>query len=198
MGHTTDISDEELVKHYVASQKNIYFEELYERYSQKVYRKCYSFVLDKSKAEDLTHDIFIKVVTKIGTFKENARFSTWLYSITYNYCLDSLRKVKRAKEQALEDNMEFVEEQVDTEMLSMQSKGLQKSLSQISPEERSMLLMKYQDEFSIREISESMNLSESAVKMRLLRTKEKVKKLYLENVTVLLLIMVKFLMFLKK
>lgn len=198
MRHTTDISDEELVKHYVASQKNIYFEELYERYSQKVYRKCYSFVLDKSKAEDLTHDIFIKVVTKIGTFKENARFSTWLYSITYNYCLDSLRKVKRAKEQALEDNMEFVEEQVDTEMLSMQSKGLQKSLSQISPEERSMLLMKYQDEFSIREISESMNLSESAVKMRLLRTKEKVKKLYLENVTVLLLIMVKFLMFLKK
>jgi RNA polymerase sigma-70 factor (ECF subfamily) len=196
--HTTDISDEELVKQYVASQKNIFFEEIYERYSQKVYRKCYSFVLDKSKAEDLTHDIFIKVVTKIGTFKENARFSTWLYSITYNYCLDSLRKVKRAKEQALEDNMEFVEEQVDVEMLSMQSNGLQKSLSQISPEERSILLMKYQDDFSIKEISESMNLSESAIKMRLLRTKEKVKKLYLENVMIVLLVMLKFIMFLKK
>ena len=128
-----NISDEELVKHYVATQRNVYFEHLYERYSQKVYRKCYSFVLDKSKAEDLTHDIFIKVVTKIGTFKENARFSTWLYSITYNYCLDSLRKVKRSKEQALEENMEFVEEKVDHEMLQMQAQGLKKSLEQISP-----------------------------------------------------------------
>jgi RNA polymerase sigma factor (sigma-70 family) len=159
----SNISDEELVKHYVATQRNFYFEQLYERYSQKVYRKCYSFVLDKSKAEDLTHDIFIKVATKIGTFKENARFSTWLYSITYNYCLDSIRKVKRSKEEALDDNMEFVEEHVDNEMLSMQAQGLQKSLEMISPEERSILLMKYQDDFSVKEIADSLDLSESVL-----------------------------------
>lgn len=198
MKTTSNISDEELVKQYVATQRNFYFEQLYERYSQKVYRKCYSFVLDKSKAEDLTHDIFIKVATKIGTFKENARFGTWLYSITYNYCLDSIRKVKRSKEDALDDNMEFVEEHVDNEMLSMQAQGLQKSLEMISPEERSILLMKYQDDFSVKEIADSLDLSESAVKMRLLRTKEKVKKIYLEHVTIFLLIVVKLLMIVKK
>ncbi|MFB0907317.1 MAG: sigma factor [Spirosomataceae bacterium] len=60
-----------------------------------MFRKCYSFVKDTVKAQDYTHDIFIKLSVKIGTFKETARFSTWLYSITYNFCMDQLRLIKK-------------------------------------------------------------------------------------------------------
>ena len=108
----------ELVREYVSTQKNFYFEEIYDRYSEKVYRKCFSFTRDTAKAEDLAHDIFLRVITKIGTFKGGARFSTWLYSITYNYCMDNIRK---AKEDEWDDSIEFAEEETDMELLSMKS-----------------------------------------------------------------------------
>jgi RNA polymerase sigma factor (sigma-70 family) len=192
------MKDEELVREYVASQQNLYFEEIYDRYSEKVYRKCLSFTQDKAKAEDLAHDVFFKVITKIGTFKENARFSTWLYSITYNYCMDNIRKEKRAKEEAWDDRLEFVEEEVDNELLGMKAEGLRKSLEQIPATEKAMLLMKYQDNFSIKEISETFHISESATKMRLLRTKEKMKRLYLEHIALFSLIALKILLLFKK
>ncbi|MCR9062333.1 MAG: RNA polymerase sigma factor [Cytophagales bacterium] len=192
------VKDEDLVSLYVESQKNQYFEELYERYSEKVYRKCFSFVKDQSKAEDLAHDIFLKIITKIGTFNATSRFSTWVYSITYNHCMDVLRREKRKKEDPLEYEMEFVEEEIDYELLSMKQDGLKKSLEQISPQEKAILLMKYQDNFSIKEIAESFDLSESATKMRLLRTKEKMKKLYLEHIAMFSLIVLKILLLLKK
>lgn len=192
------MKDEELVREYVSTQQNIYFEEIYDRYSDKVYRKCFSFTGDTAKAEDLAHDIFLKVITKIGTFKENARFSTWLYSITYNYCMDNIRKQKKMREEAWDDRMEFVEEEVDTELLGMKAEGLHKSLEQVSPQEKAMLLMKYQDDFSIKEIAQTFELSESATKMRLMRTKEKMKKLYLEHVALFALIALKIILFLKR
>ncbi len=191
-------SDEELVELYVNSQLNRYFEEIYERYAEKVYRKCYSFVNDRAMAEDMSHDIFLKVVTKIGTFKQTARFSTWLFSITYNHCMDNIRKTKKTREEALDENIEFIEEVVDQELMSLQSEGLRKSLEKISPEEKAIILMKYQDNFSIKDIAESLNVSESAVKMRLLRTKDKMKKYYLDHLALFSLIVLKILIYLKK
>ncbi len=193
-----DVSDEELVKLYVESQKNLYFEEIYERYADKVYRKCYSFVNDKAKAEDFAHDIFLKLVFKIGTFKETAKFSTWLFSITYNHCMDQLRLAKKKSEQSLDEEFDLPEEEYDYEFANMQAQGLKKTLDKIPADEKALLLMKYQDDFSIKEISDTFKISESAVKMRLMRTKEKVKKLYLEHITVLSLVIIKILLFLKK
>lgn len=193
-----DIKDEELVRLYVETQRNSYFEEIYDRYADKIYRKCYSFVKDSARAEDFTHDIFIKLAVKIGTFKETARFSTWVYSITYNYCMDQLRLNKKRSEYALSDNFDMEEEGDDSELLSMQTEGLRKTLELVSPEEKAILLMKYQDDFSIKEIADTFDLSESAVKMRLMRTREKVKKIYLENFAFFLLIFIKITLYLKK
>ena len=190
--------DEELVRQYVDTQKNLYFEYLYERYADKVYRKCLSFVRDTAQAEDFTHDIFMRVVLKIGTFKETAKFSTWLYSITYNYCMDQMRLAKKHGEQPLDENFDLEEDDEDTELEEMQSAGLKNALAQIPADERTILLMKYQDNFSIREIADSFKLTESAVKMRLKRTKEKLKKIYLENIVFFLIVAVKAVMFWKK
>lgn len=197
--NSTDIKDEELVRLYVETQKSRYFEEIYDRYADKVYRKCFSFVKDEVRAQDFTHDIFIKLAVKIGTFKETARFSTWLYSITYNYCMDQLRLIKKRSEYSLDDNYDFADEDDnDYELLEMKTVGLKASMKQLSAEEQAILIMKYQDDFSIKEIAETFDLSESAVKMRLMRTKEKVKKIYLENFAFVALIVLKIIIFFKK
>ncbi|MCP9769184.1 RNA polymerase sigma factor [Lacihabitans sp. LS3-19] len=192
------LSDEELVSLYVDSQRNSYFEEIYERYSNKVYRKCYSFTYNQEKAEDFTHDIFLKLIVKIGTFKENAKFSTWLYSITYNYCMDQIRVNKKQQEVSLDDNFDLEEDHGESEIESMHSEGLKKSMEKIPSDEKALLLMKYQDDFSIKEIADTLNISESAVKMRLLRSKDKLRKLYLENIAVVGLIIIKLILFWKK
>lgn len=191
------LKDEELVALYVDTQRNIYFEELYDRYANKVYRKCYSFVYNQEKAQDFTHDIFLKLIVKIGTFKETSKFSTWLYSITYNYCMDQIRVKKKQKEYALDDSYD-IEDTDDAGLDELQSQGLYKSLEKMPSDEKALLLMKYQDDFSIKDISETLNISESAVKMRLLRSKEKLRKLYLENMAVFALIILKIIYLLRK
>lgn len=191
-------TDEQLVRMYIETQKNIFFEQLYERYVDKVYRKCLSFVKDKAKAEDFTHDIFIKLIVRLGSFKESSKFSTWLFSITYNYCMDQIRFEKKLAENDLDDEMEIAdEESEDLEEMAMEAQQLRKALDSISLDERSILLMKYQDDFSIKEIADTFNLTESAVKMRLKRTKEKLKKFYWESVVFWLALIIKMLLFMK-
>lgn len=63
---------------YIEMQQNVYFERLYERYCDKVYWKCQSFVKDPVRAEDLAHDVFLRLILKLSSFKGQAKFSTWL------------------------------------------------------------------------------------------------------------------------
>ncbi|OIN57255.1 RNA polymerase sigma factor [Arsenicibacter rosenii] len=178
-------TDEELVKLYVETQRNQYFEVLYSRYCDKVYRKCLSFTKDPARAEDFTHDIFLKLIVKLGGFKEQSRFSTWLYSVTYNHCMDHVRSKKNV-EVLVDDDHErlfnYSDEDNDLDLSEMSIQGLRKAMEKMTTEERSLLLLKYQDDVTIRDMAEILNLTDSAVKMRLKRAKDKLKKRYLESV----------------
>ena len=177
-------TDEELVFEFIHTQRNSYFEELYRRYADKVYRKCLSFVKDSARAEDFTHDIFLKLILKLGTYKETARFSTWLYSITYNHCMDQLRIYKKRGEVLADEELDIPD---DTDLndafedSDVEIKRLNNALDHLQLEEKSILMMKYQDDLSIREIAETFHITESAVKMRLMRSREKLRKRYLET-----------------
>lgn len=177
-------TDEELVFEFIHTQHNRYFEEIYRRYADKVYRKCLSFVKDSARAEDFTHDIFLKLILKLGTYKETARFSTWLYSITYNYCMDQLRIYKKRGEMFQDEELEIPDDtdlNVVFEDPDIEIKRLNNALDHLQTEEKSILMMKYQDDLSIREIAETFQITESAVKMRLLRSREKLRTRYLET-----------------
>lgn len=181
----TSYTDEELVFEFIHTQRNLYFEELYQRYADKVYRKCLSFVKDPARAEDFTHDIFLKLILKLGTYKETARFSTWLYSITYNYCMDQLRVYKKRGEVFQDEELEIPDDtdlNVVFEDPDVEIKRLNNALDHLQTEEKSILMMKYQDDLSIREIAETFQITESAVKMRLMRAREKLRSRYLETI----------------
>jgi len=194
---TKDITDEELVRRYLETQRNEYFERLYERYCDKVYRKCLSFSKNNAQAEDLTHDIFLKLVLKLGSFKEQAKFSTWLYSITYNYCADYARSNNKYREVYVDDGWERMDLNTDdglAELAEMEAQQLKKAMEKMPFDEQTMLLMKYQDDISIREIANVHGLTESAVKMRLKRSRDKLRKHYLEGAVFWLLIALKALL----
>ena len=176
-----DLTDEQVIERIIASQDPAMVEILYQRYAPKVYRKCISFVKEDDIAENLTHDIFIKVYLNLSSFKQKSKFSTWLYSITYNFCIDYLRKSKKQQVYNLDDQKEIVgDADIDSlaELKGIELKRLKQLLEKVKPEEKMILLMKYREEMSIKEIQAVFQISESAVKMRIKRAKEKVRFLY--------------------
>lgn len=182
-GKKSTLSDEELIEEIVRSQDSRLVEVLYERYADKVYRRCISFVKEASIAEDLTHDIFIKVYLNLGGFKQKSKFSTWLYSITYNFCVDYVRKKQKDNVVDMEDKEgEIAGRDIDTadDLDHIALDRLTELLEQLKSEDKLILLMKYRDDMSIKDIQIAFDISESAVKMRIKRAKEKLKSLYCE------------------
>ena len=86
--------DSELIEKINASGESFWFGILYDRHEKLVYNKCLSMLKNQTDAEDLTHDIFIKVFVSLKQFKGASQFKTWLFSITYNFCISFLRKKK--------------------------------------------------------------------------------------------------------
>ena len=172
-------TDEAIVRRIVGQKDTAWFGLLYDRYADKVFAKCFSFTHDRPLAEDLAHDIFLKTYLKLGEFRFESKFSTWLYSVTYHACVEYKRKDTKAlndqKEYAAElDTFSTSEEESEIMLLELQLEQLKNLLEKISPEEKALLLMKYQDGMSVDELGELTGLGESAVKMRLKRAKDKV------------------------
>lgn len=177
------LNDDELIHQYLNTKQNNYFETLYNRYVNKVYRRCLSLTKDSVKAEDFTHDIFLRVYGNLSNFKGNSAFSTWLYSISYNYCMDQLRRSKRDPTSSIDSYHDYQwADTSDPENMEGQLQLLANVMSAISPEESRMLRLKYEDGLDIKEIASQLNLKDSAVKMRLKRTRDKIKRMYHESV----------------
>lgn len=176
-----DSKDEEIVQAYLATRHQSYFDILYQRYSAKIYGRCISLLNDEALAQDAVQDIFVKIVLNLSKFNEKSRFSTWVYSIAYNWCIDIIRKrKKRLKYEQTEDveDYELMEEVEDRELMETEVSRLKIVLEQLPEEDKAILLMKYLEEMSIVEISDAMMKSDSAVKMRIKRAKHKFKKIY--------------------
>ena len=179
------ISDEEAIAAYLETQNSNYFNILYDRYSKKVFGKCYSLLKSEAKAEDAAQEIFVKVLLNLSKFSGKSKFSTWLYSITYNFCIDTIRKNKKNVGVLVDDIGIYgdkVEDEIDdTELMETNVYRLKEVLNTLPAGDKAILLMKYQDDFSIKEICDIIDKSESAVKMKIKRAKEKFKKTYDEK-----------------
>jgi RNA polymerase sigma factor (sigma-70 family) len=103
-----ELSDEDLVLQISKTNNTAMFGILYDRYEHLVYNKCYGFVHSTDEAKDLTQDVFLHVFIKLSSFKGNSKFSTWLYSVTYNFCVNYL---DRDKERDISLKLPQVEEE---------------------------------------------------------------------------------------
>ena len=176
------ITDEECIEAYLDTQNGSYFNILYDRYTKKVFAKCYSLLKSEARAQDAAQEIFVKVLLNLSKFSGKSKFSTWLYSITYNFCIDVIRKKKKDLGVLVDDINTYgdVEDDEidDAEIMETNVHRLKEVLNIIPAGDKAILLMKYQDDFSIRDISNILSKSESAVKMKIKRAKEKFVREY--------------------
>jgi RNA polymerase sigma-70 factor (ECF subfamily) len=179
------LTDEALVEAIVKTNDTMLFEVLYDRYATMVYNKCYGFANGIDEAKDLTQDVFLRVFVKLASFKGKSKFSTWLYAFTYNHCVNYVTRntaKKLEKQSVSSENIDIqnIGEEVDStrEFENMRLDKLKEVMELISPDEKMILLLKYEDNLTIKELSEALDIGESAVKMRLKRAKEKLVHKY--------------------
>jgi RNA polymerase sigma-70 factor (ECF subfamily) len=157
---------------------------LYQRYFSKVYHKCLSFCKEPDQAFDLAQDALLKAFGQLCTFRGRSTFSTWLYALTYNHCIEFFRKSKRLlifrlneyNNGDVEDlDWSFPEDSSGKESAAAAMLAL---LNKLPDGEKALLFLKYRDGESIKHLKARLNLSEGAIKMRLKRARAKLNQLY--------------------
>jgi RNA polymerase sigma factor (sigma-70 family) len=175
------MSDMDIVRSYLRTQDTSWVGLLYDRYSNKVYFKCISLLKDEHLARDAVQEVFTKILLNLSKFNEKSQFSTWVYSITYNYCIDLLRRKKKGK-LLFSDDLEEAERQTpivsDEDFLSMELDVLRQVLNVIPEGDKAILMMKYYDDMSIKEIADALDKTESSIKMKIMRAKAKAADCY--------------------
>lgn len=176
------MDDQRIIEVYLAHQAQICFQLLYERYAGKIYAKSLTILNDATAAEDVTQEIFTKIFLNLDRFGGKSKFSTWVYSVTYNYCIDYIRRNKKQRkvfsDEEIEKAPDLAEEVPDHELMQMEVRQLKTVLDELPIKDKTILLMKYQDGMSIRDIAEGLDKTESAVKMQIKRAKEKARHLH--------------------
>ncbi len=182
------MSDAAIIKLIVQEGKNELFGILYGRYYTKVLGKSRTLCKNEEDALDMTQDIFTIALSKLSTFEGRSSFSTWLYHITFNHNICFLRKKKKRKYSTLDDKIQLedhssslYEDKVKKEATIIDLFSLMESLDF---ENKAILLLKYKENKSIDELATLYNIKSSALKMRLLRARKKLLKLYQANMSV--------------
>lgn len=149
------------------------FEELYNRYSQKMLM-FFNRMLDNDhdKAQDFAHDLFMKIIENPNQYDVNRNFDTWIFTIAYNMCKNEYKKLKiRQQHQQSElktaDDKVFIKEAIDKELYH---KHLQKHLEQLDEEHKTIIILRFEEELSVKEIAQIVNCPEGTVKSRIFYT----------------------------
>jgi RNA polymerase sigma-70 factor (ECF subfamily) len=127
---------------------------------------------DKSIADDLAQDVFIRAYKYLKSYKATANFSTWLYRITYNVFIDNCRSNKQTFDIVDYDFIEGVNEDVCSAI------DMQNALKVLKPNEKVIILLHYEKGFSHSEIAKILQVPLGTVKTKILRAKEKLRKYY--------------------
>ena len=154
--------------------------EIYDRYSSRMYNFAYRFLKNSEAAEDAVQEVFVKMIKHASQFHGDAKLSTWLFSITANWCRDYLRKAdNRPKDSddvllnlpaSSELSPHRALERRETEL------RIQKALQTLTPEQREAILLSRYQGLSYAEIAQISGCSEGAVKTRVFRAMETLKK----------------------
>ena len=172
-----ELNDQHYIKLIIGGDINA-FAILVDRYKSLVFTLSLKMLASREEAEEVSQDVFIKVYKSLSDFKTESKFSTWLYRITYNTCLDRLRTTKRtAYLVAVED---FEAQEVTTLMNALDTieekerkQMIQKCLDLLPAEDNFLLTLYYFQENSLKEISKIMGINENNVKIKLFRSRRK-------------------------
>jgi len=165
-------SDEKLLV-FISEGNQKAFDELYLRYGKKLHYYFYqAFSKDSHKADDFLQDLFVKIFQNSSQFDPQRKFSTWIYSIAANMCKNEFRSMQVRSSEKLSIGIATifqtqVEDTITKFDLQLFGQHLDLALQNLSEDQRTTFILRYQQELPIKEIAEIMDCAEGTVKSRL-------------------------------
>ena len=183
MGRENDVQ----LIHAVLSGDDSAFDILVEKYQKSVHALAWRKIGDFHYAEEITQDTFLRAYQKLSTLRNPSQFLRWLYVIANRLCLNWLRKQKPAKQlQSLEDTpMEevmksvygrYVLEQRETEATEHRFEIVKKLLEKLPESERTVMVLHYLGEMTMKEIGKFLGVSVETIKTRLYRARKRLQE----------------------
>ena len=172
------LTDEQLIKIYQNSEGNkrqVAFGHLYNRYAKLMLNYFYfSLHYDHNKAQDFVQDLFVKILEKHHTFKNDQFFKAWIYRIATNMCNNEFRKnnVIRKYHDHIKSSSEIITFSAEAE------KDLRKCISDLNTEQRSLIVLRFKLKLSIKEIAQIYECPEGTIKSRLFYATKELSKLF--------------------
>jgi len=169
------------------------FEKLIEGYQKKVYNIAYRMLGNSEDAFDVSQEVFIKVFKAIVNFKEESSFSTWIYRIAKNVCLDELRKKKKAQVVSIHSTIQADDSEFSIQLEDFQ-KGpeelleikelkneVNKAINCLTDEHKLVIQLRDISGFSYEEIAEILQCSLGTVKSRISRARNSLKNILISK-----------------
>lgn len=171
------LTDEQLVQQFKATADQAFFGEIYQRYRTNVYRICLAILKDPDLANDLVQDVMIRVLEKLPKLQNEFLLGVWIHSIARNESITYCKKSKKSQMLWVDAYPNLTADDTDQELADDKEslfEAIGRAIGVLNEETRTMLTLKYMEDASIKELQLKYALSESAVKMRLARGRERV------------------------
>ncbi len=143
------------------------FSQKYDEYSSMIFKIAMNYLCNKSDSEDVMQEVFIKLLYNAPKFISKEHEKRWIICITSNICKNMLKSFRRKNCQSLDDLSSYL-------TVPFQQNSCELLLS-LKPKYRIVLYLRYYENYSVEEISQMLSVSQSAVKMRLKRGRDKLK-----------------------
>ena len=186
-------SEEELINAILKGNLKAY-EALISQYEKKIYALCLQLLKDPEEAYDAAQEVCIKIWKQLGTFKGQAKLSTWIYRMATNQCLDILRKNKRkGQEFSLFLDEETGEEEELTDQTAIWhdvsshieqkelGEVLKQGIGELKEDYQAVIVLRDIEQFSYEEIASILEISLGTVKSRLSRARAALRRILEQN-----------------
>lgn len=148
------------------------------KYEMFILKFIYNMIKDKEAAEDIAQETFITVYNKLYLYNSKYKFSNWILQIARNKCIDYIRKYKRVYEANLEDVRELISKETSPEEAAEYKdtkEKLENFINELPDIDRQIIIFRYSEELTFMDIAEILNMSESSVKRRYYKCRDKFK-----------------------
>ena len=174
------------------------FEQLIDSYQRKIFNIALRMLGNYDDAGDLTQEVLIRIYRSIRSFKEQSSFSTWIYRITTNVCLDEIRKRKNRKVISLDEEIKFddgdmkrqIESDEPTPEETAETEDLKKivndAIARLNEEHRIVIVLRDIQGLSYEEIADVLKCPEGTVKSRINRARQALKNILVSKRELLL------------
>lgn len=163
------------------------FAELVDLYHDKLYHMAYRMLSNRQEAEDVVQDTFLRVYKNLDRFDESLKFSTWIYRIATNLCIDRLRKRKPtysldAESQDYEglDGYSMIPSDNKTPeselILSDTQRIIHQAMESLPPKYKSVMMLRYIQDLSLQEVGDILGMPVTTIKTRVHRGREFLRK----------------------